>query len=358
MLKTLSRSLAKKEKPQTVAAQVANVIRANRLPRIAFELGVVNLVFSAWLFGAYPEHFFLVYLCEFPLLLLLIVVRWSAVKRLLYLAEFCWVTNVLGWLYLALELLPFVGGKHPLPAAIRLGFARALFATANAPLALSVLALSNALVFHDLERWGSLTIHFGPALVSWAIKWKSAKVQEAWPDAFGLGIEQGSACLALRTSTARAACAEDEASQVDSANAPLKLYWCWWVVYGTWLLLVGCRLPERLGWRSSFADMRPICVRLLQPLGVSQTAVRAHAALYLALHAAMVVTALKLLPPVLFASEALHGFFLLGLLLFAVRQGGGYYQHSWGEKLVKNVTQVLAEIADRVDPKKAHGKAA
>jgi len=369
MLNNLSRSLSeKKQKEQsgTAAEHVARVIRSSSLPRIAFELGVANLVFSAWLFGAYPEHFFIVYLCEFPVLLSMIVVRWSILKRLLYLTEFCWVTNFLGWVYLALEMLPFVGGNHPLPAATRLGFARALFAIANAPLALSVLALSNALVFHDLERWGSLTIHFGPALVTWAIKWKKDKVEAAWPHAFGMGtstvgpggIVQGKACSALRTSTSRAACAEAEALQVDVANAPLTLYLFWWIIYGVWLLLVGCQLPEKLGWRSSFADMRPICMRLLRPFGVPQTAVRAHAAVYLAIHAALVMTALKLLPPLLYASEALHGFFLLVLLLFAVRQGGGYYKHSWGQKLIINIKKALDEIADKVEPKKVHGKAA
>jgi len=56
---------------------------------------------------------------------------------------------------------------------VRFGLAQALSATANGPLALSVLALSNALVFHDVERWGSIIIHFGPALVSWSLPYIS-----------------------------------------------------------------------------------------------------------------------------------------------------------------------------------------
>ena len=117
---------------------------------------------------------------------------------------------------------------------MRLGLAQALFATANGPLALSVFALSNALVFHDVERWGSIIIHFGPALVSWALTWKSAAVQAAWPGAFGALARQ--ACEAVRAGAKRDACEQENAAAIAAANAPLALYFTWWLVYGAWLL--------------------------------------------------------------------------------------------------------------------------
>ena len=45
----------------------------------------------------------------------------------------------------------------------------------------------------------------------------------------------------------------------------------------------------------------------------------------------------RLLPSLLRGSWALHGAFLVLLLLFVVRQGGGYYRHAFGEKLVRAV---------------------
>ena len=117
---------------------------------------------------------------------------------------------------------------------MRLGLAQALFATANGPLALSVFALSNALVFHDVERWGSIIIHFGPALVSWSLTWKSAAVQAAWPGAFGALARQ--ACEAVRAGAKRDACEQENAAAIAAANAPLALYFTWWLVYGAWLL--------------------------------------------------------------------------------------------------------------------------
>ena len=83
--------------------------------------------------------------------------------------------------------------------------------------------------------------------------------------------------------------------------------------------------------------MRPLIAKALAPLGVGRAAVRAHAALYLVIHGALVSTALWLLPALLRGSWALHGAFLVLLLLFVVRQGGSYYRQAFGEKLVRLV---------------------
>jgi len=356
MLRQLSRRISEQEladnaKPAIISQRwlaserAAHVIRANALPARAFDAGVLNLVLASWLFGAYPEHYWVLYLLEFPVLTFIVALQWWKSNRLLYFCEFCWVINATGWLYLVLELLPFLGsgGAHALSAPVRLGLAQALFATANGPLALSVLALSNALVFHDVERWGGVIIHFGPALVSWSLTWKSAAVQAAWPGAFGALANQAAACAALRAGAKRTACEQENAAAIAAANAPLALYFTWWLVYGAWLLYFGCTLPERRGCRSSFGDMRPICAKLLAPFGVGRAAVRAHAALYLAIHGALVSAALSLLPSLLRRSWALHGAFLVLLLLFVVRQGGGYYRHAFGEKLVRAVGKNLTE---------------
>ena len=352
MLRQLSRRITQEEfaaNAKPAAERAAHVIRANSLPAVAFDAGVLNLVFASWLFGAYPEHYWVLYLLEFPVLTLTIALKWRESNRLLYMVEFCWVINAAGWLYLVLELLPFLGaggGVHALAAPVRLGLAHALFATANGPLALSVFALSNALVFHDVDRWGSIVIHFGPALVSWSLTWKSAAVQAAWPGAFGALATQAAACATHRAGAARAACEQENAAATAAANAPLALYFGWWLVYAVWLLIFGCTLPERRGCRSSFGDMRPLCAKLLKPFGVGRAAVRAHAALYLAIHSTLVSAALSLLPSLLRRSWALHGAFLVLLLLFVVRQGGGYYRHAFGEKLVRAVGKELTKEAN------------
>ena len=129
--------------------RAAKVIRAASIPAIAFEIGVLNLIVLAWLFGAHPEHYWLAYVVEFPVILALVVHEWSKAGRCLYLCEFCWVINFFGWLYLLLEALPFYTAFESLlsPAA-RLGLARSFFSTANGPLALSVRHLCHAPLSH------------------------------------------------------------------------------------------------------------------------------------------------------------------------------------------------------------------
>ena len=134
MLRQLSRQISQQElaeqelaadaKPAKMsqrwlaADRAAHVIRANSLPASAFDAGVLNLVLASWLFGAYPEHYWVLYLLEFPVLTFIVALKFRKAKRLLYLCEFCWVINAAGWLYLLLELLPFLGwgGPHVLSA--------------------------------------------------------------------------------------------------------------------------------------------------------------------------------------------------------------------------------------------------
>lgn len=356
MLRTLSRQLSQQAAhgQRDPAAEAAKVIRAASIPATAFEVGVLNLVFLAWLVGSHPEWYHVAYVIEFPVILGLVTSQWIKSGRCLYFCEFCWVVNLLGWVYLLGEILPFASSSytHLLSPAARLGLARSFFATANGPLALSVLALSNALVFHDPERIGSVFIHFGPALTTHSIRWKHALLQATWPGAFGaaaleVGVDPAgsAACQALKGGPgARAACAAAERMELTTFTAPLTMYAAWWVVYGVWLLAIGCVLPERRGWRSSFGDMRPICALVCRRLlGVGKDAVRCHAAVYLLIHASLVALSLGILPSLLYTSATTHSAFLVVLIVAAVRQGANYYKHAWGTKLAKQVAARLKE---------------
>lgn len=359
MLRQLSRQLSQSEVPasprRVLSDEAAKVIRAASIPAVAFEIGVLNLILMTWLFGAHPEHYWVAYVVEFPIIVSLVAALWSKAGRCLYFLEFCWVINLCGWLFLLAELLPFYfpSVQPLLPPAARLGIARAFFATANGPLALSVIALSNAVVFHDPERTGAIMIHFGPALTTWAIRWKEAALQAAWPGAFGaaalpVGVNAaGSAACAAITKggrAARSACAASELATLEFFDAPIKAYFVWWAIYGVWLLAVGCELPERRGWRSSFGDMRPICSLVCKKvLGTGRDALRCHAALYLMIHALIVSMSLAFLPKLLYVSVEAHSIFLVVLIVSAVRQGAHYYKHAWGEKLAKQVASRLKE---------------
>ena len=90
---------------EDVAVVAAKVFSERELPRISFEIGVLNTLIKAITFGAAPHYFWLYAMCEFPVLLALVLRKWRKDGMLLYLAEFCWVLNMMGWLYLAIEAL-------------------------------------------------------------------------------------------------------------------------------------------------------------------------------------------------------------------------------------------------------------
>ena len=72
---------AKPAKMSLLAAdRAAHVIRANSLPASAFDAGVLNLVLASWLFGAYPEHYWVLYLLEFPVLTFIVALKFRKAK--------------------------------------------------------------------------------------------------------------------------------------------------------------------------------------------------------------------------------------------------------------------------------------
>ena len=178
-----------------------------------------------------------------------------------------------------------------------------------------MLALHNAVVFHDVERTASFFIHFSPALISWTVRWRADNTP-----LLGISVTSppGSATW----------------SQV--ALVPLLLYGAWWAIYGTWLLAIGYRLPDQ-GWgRSSFQDARE---QISKVYGVNKP--RSQAVCYLVTHACVCCASIVLIPPVLYRSFVLHTVFLAVLLCSAVFRGAKYYEYSFGTKLDKALRQAL-----------------
>lgn len=68
---------------------------------------------------------------------------------------------------------------------------RAVFALASGPLALSIPAFRNALVFHSLDKCTSLFIHVGPALVAWSLRWHPGALPGTPPTLATVAAERG-----------------------------------------------------------------------------------------------------------------------------------------------------------------------
>eukprot|EP00966_Prymnesium_polylepis_P231938 5365736-Prymnesium_polylepis.1 len=150
-----------------VSKVAADVFRANELPKWCFFVGVLNALGKTFVLGSLPEYFWAYALCEWPFLLGITIWCNKRDTQLLYFAELCWVINFSGWLFLALEAINAIPGAEvwSFSSSVRITMGRIFFAFANGPLALSVVLLNNALVFHDPLRTSSFFIHFTPALV-------------------------------------------------------------------------------------------------------------------------------------------------------------------------------------------------
>lgn len=278
---------------------------------------------------------------EWPFLFVVTIWKFRQAKQVLYFCELCWVVNLFGWAVLIAEAIAASSGNEPLSDDARLTLGRVFFSFANGPLALSVLLLHNALVFHDPVRTSGFFIHFTPALVSWTFRW-NFKGHD--------GCDEGSNSHWTRCIFAAHRSDDLRAQASGLYAAPIVVYLIWWVPYTIWLLVIGYDLPNR-GWgASSFHDNIPAIQSVLR---VPPTRPRAQALAYCVGHLLACFAALTL-PLLLYNFFAVHTTFLALLLLLAVYNGANYYYYSTGPKLAKAIRQTLQ--ADLAVPGPAKGQ--
>ena len=146
------------------ASPTAEIVGPSRrlAERACFTIGVVNVALTTFLVGAHPTSFFL---WHSPKAVLLIVSRWVAFRREkparhLLLLDFCYFANFLSLIYC--WIWP---RSHEL--------FQVLFLAANGPVAWSVLAFNQALVFHSWQHITSVFIHVSPMLLTYGLRWRA-----------------------------------------------------------------------------------------------------------------------------------------------------------------------------------------
>ncbi|EKE39956.1 hypothetical protein ENUP19_0156G0030 [Entamoeba nuttalli] len=131
------------------------------LDKVTFVLGVALLVLS--------EYVFMVRVELMPVFYAFIVIPLVTARYLVYrmnkwhyfLLDFCYYTN---FLLLVTTILIF-GFKIISPMY------EILFVLTNGPLLMAIPVWTNSLVFHDLTKLTSISIHFLPAMVTYSIRW-------------------------------------------------------------------------------------------------------------------------------------------------------------------------------------------
>jgi hypothetical protein len=216
----LSRPKSQTEQPKdqsTTRAAEKDIHSVRDWDKFVYTASVINVALTTYILGACPQYF---YLWHTPKAILYTTHRWYTFRQqnqhyLLY--DFCYWANGLSLLYL------WVFPDSALLFQI-------LFVVSNGPLAWSVLAFSQSLIFHSAPHMTSVFIHTSPMVLTYAIRW--------YPTPFA-AVASGTDPL--------------EIPAFDLVyNAVTKFYGWWVVLYYVWVyIIMGSRIKAR-GYKTLF----------------------------------------------------------------------------------------------------------
>lgn len=305
-----------------------------------FFFGVSNTILLAWVFGAAPAHFWVVYLIETGILF---SIRWvqltnaKPLSEVFYWLDYCWVCNIISNITLGLLILDTYCGTAALDFIdsneVRQLMFCVAFGFATGPLLCAVGALGNALVFHDATNTVSVFIHLFPALLMYTMRWRTAEVVGTYPHLFHLNYF-------------------DKINPwKDIYVGSLVYYFAWFVPYTLWLVVCGMKAPSK-GYDTVFHSLMRGANPVAGILGWSAEESKrraeendftvASALIYMGLHAGMVAIA-GVVAVGCFVSPYFHGGVCLLMCLSCVYNGSRRYAYY----MLENYASILKkEIKD------------
>jgi len=139
----------------------------------AFVVGVCDVILTSILVTNYPNMFCFYHVTRFLILLWLRIFEFYERHWGWCLIEVCYYIN-------ALLLRYIIGRGHWSPDTLK-----PIFLLCNGPVLWGLIIFQNSLVFHSITKYTSMVLHFSPALVTWALRWKispPAKNAVVFPD--------------------------------------------------------------------------------------------------------------------------------------------------------------------------------
>ncbi|KAK9841696.1 hypothetical protein WJX74_010260 [Apatococcus lobatus] len=190
--------------------------------KITFMAGTVSAMISAYWLGFSPATFYRIYTVA---AFVLLFTRWALYKskrQHYYLFDFCYMANLL--LLFHIWICPHSAFLH-----------KVTFAYAAGPLAWSVVAFRNSLVFHSVDKITSLFLHWYPACVVWTERWH--------PDVHS---------RETTAKTPEALKKWHEASFLEIALLPMIPYLIWAVLYYIKIFMVSSEKIQKRGYETLF----------------------------------------------------------------------------------------------------------
>jgi len=312
--------------------------------KIAFTLGAVNIMATAFLIGAAPVEY---YKWHSPGCTLLIFMRWRVFrtqKKQNLLWDFCYWANFLALYYVWLA-----------PDDARLF--QIVFMCANGPLAWSVLAFNHALIFHSWQHITSLVIHTSPMLLTYGIRWH--------------GNVDGSSGFQFCNAEDEGGCNLPAVTMV--ANALTYFYVPWMVLYYTWVFLVMGKHIKEKGFKTLYdrcVNKWPFAYFLAKADQYHPQLFRSgldlvRKSVYMMVHLCFGIITMYV-ATFLWRSQVAHGMFIVTLMVASAWNGAGFYfqlfsreyEQRMDEKVEQKVLQKEETKTDQNDQTDQGKKAA
>ena len=128
--------------------------------KLAFTLGVMNLVVTIFLVSKYAYAMCIFYSAKVFILFSLRFKLFYDKQLHYFMTEFCYFGNLL--------LLCFL---WIVPQSAKAKVFLVVFGVCNGPLGLAVLMFRNKLVFHSVNHISSVFLHLTPVAVTWCVRW-------------------------------------------------------------------------------------------------------------------------------------------------------------------------------------------
>jgi hypothetical protein len=155
-------------------------IRVSFHDKMIYSFSVINVALTAYIFGHFPSRF---YMWHIPKCVSMLSYRWylwrtDGTGRHYLFYDFCYAAN-----FLSLYLLLFSPHSPDLFVV--------LFTVANGPLAWSVLAFNNSLIFHSAQHMTSAFIHTSPMLLTFGMRWYATPELTVCPPSGCMSVPKG-----------------------------------------------------------------------------------------------------------------------------------------------------------------------
>jgi len=314
-----------------------------------FTFGVLNSLLVAYVFGAFPEHFWLVYLMECSYLIPAKFMKMLQAKPLceaFYYLDFCWMMNFLGLLSVFFLIMNGREEGEFTTQELRRNLYMATFGIACGPLtgATAILPFV-AFLFHDLNTMTNLVIHMMPPMLLYTLQWHTDSIRKAYGSIFDLSYLADVNFFPTGNNALWWWFLYPPLGKGSIAGNAVIVYIAWFIPYTSWMLLFGLELPrQRKGknpkfdtvfhslWRAGPCELFGTLVwkrernLSLQQMRTDDYELRDFM-LYMTMHAVCAVTSIPVLARLASLGPSAHGAILLVLLVICVHRGSVRYTY-------------------------------